>query len=254
MSYKIQISKYIGGLETKEIEINENSLLTIEEVSKIFDALFECGERIETTAQSPITGGEVEAYYYKSTREGKRGHREKVLLNTAYTPDYNGEEEFKTDFLKWRKLMRDISVEGQKEAGDYLPLDDEEVRYDKMVKDKRELWDRIKTVFEHREPKQQSVQLPSELDTYEAREYFAKAKENGLIDDNYKWLKGKQLLACFCHGMNQKLNLGKGKRIAWKPFEVLFGMEKGKLRSNYNDIQKTGQSPSDITLVDSIFQ
>ena len=63
MSYKIQISKNIGGLETKEIEINENSLLTIEEASKIFDALFECGEITKTKAPNFVTGQEVEAYY-----------------------------------------------------------------------------------------------------------------------------------------------------------------------------------------------
>lgn len=95
--------------------------------------------------------------------------------------------------------------------------------------------------------------LPSELDTENAHKYLTKAKEIGLIDDNYKWLKGKQLLACFCHDMSQKLNLGKGNRIAWKPFEALFGIEKGKLRGSYNDIQKTGQNPSDIALVDDIF-
>lgn len=96
--------------------------------------------------------------------------------------------------------------------------------------------------------------LPSELDTDEAHKYFAKAREIGLLDDNYKWLKGKQLLACFCHDMSNKLKLGKGDRIAWKPFEVLFCIEKGKLRSNYNDIQKTGQNPSDIALVDNVFK
>ena len=96
--------------------------------------------------------------------------------------------------------------------------------------------------------------LPSELDTEEAHNYLTKAKEIGLIDDNYKWLKGKQLLACFCHDMSKKLNLGKGDRIAWKPFEVLFGIERGKLRRNYNDIQKTGINPSDISLVDGIFK
>lgn len=96
--------------------------------------------------------------------------------------------------------------------------------------------------------------LPSELNTDEALKYFARARENGLIDDSYKWLKGKQLLACFCHDMSKKLTLGKGDRIAWKPFEKLFGITKGTLRSNYNDIQKTGQNPSDIALVDSIFQ
>lgn len=148
-NYRIQIAKNIGSTETKRIEINEDSLLTIEDASKIFDAVFECGERIEVAAQNPITGGEVDAYYFCHTKEEKRVYREVILSNTAYTTDYNGEEEFKTDFLKWRKLVRDISVEGQKETGDYSPLHEEVVRFDKMVKDKRELWDRIKTVFEN---------------------------------------------------------------------------------------------------------
>lgn len=108
------------------------------------------------------------------------------------------------------------------------------------------------------QPKQQRESsvgiLPSELSTDEALKYFARAKEKGIIGDNYKWLKGKQLLACFCREMSLKLDLGKGGRIAWKPFEKLFGVTKEKLRSNYNDIQKTGQTPSDIALVDSIFQ
>lgn len=96
--------------------------------------------------------------------------------------------------------------------------------------------------------------LPSELNTDEALRYFAKAKEIGLIDDGYKWLKGKQLLSCFCHDMSKKLALGKGDRIAWKPFEILFGIETGRLRSNYNDIKKTGQNPSDIALVEQVFE
>lgn len=206
MSYKIQISKYIGGVETKEIEINENSLLTIEEASKIFDALFVCGEITKTKAPNFVTGQEVEAYYYKSTREEEREHVEAVLLNTAYTPNCNGEEAFKIDFLKWRKLVRDISVEGQKKTGDYSPLYEDKVRYDKMVEDKRELWDRIKTVFEHREQKQQSVQLPPELDTEEARKYFAKAINIGYMKkegNGYRWLfggnKGQVRLGYFCN-------------------------------------------------------
>lgn len=231
MSYKIQISKYIGGVETKEIEISENSLLTIEEASKIFDALFECGERIETTAQSPITGGEVEAYYFCPTKEEKREHREKVLLNTAYTTDYNGEEEFKTDFLKWRKLVGDISVEGQIKAGDYLPLDDEEVRYDKMVKDKRELWNRIKTVFEHRKPKQQSVQLSPELDTDRARIYFPKAIEAKFIEiteSGMRWIYikgrgGKVSLGYFIERVYCPDNKG---NVPEKAINKLFGVDR----------------------------
>ena len=96
--------------------------------------------------------------------------------------------------------------------------------------------------------------LPAELNNDDFKKILSKAIEKGLIDDNYKWLKGMQLLACFCHDVSQKLTLGKGGRIAWKPFEELFGIKKGTLRSNYNDIQKTGQNPSDIALVDSVFQ
>lgn len=103
-------------------------------------------------------------------------------------------------------------------------------------------------------PKITNNNLPSELDTDEAHKFFAKARTIGLMNGDYIWLRGKQLLACFCHDMSQKLNLGKGDRIAWKPFEVLFGIEKGKLRSNYNDIQKTGQNPKDIDLVDKVFK
>lgn len=239
MGYKIQISKYIGGLETKEIEINENSLLTIEEVSKIFDALFECGERIETTAQSPITGGEVEAYYFCPTRGEEREHRKKVLLNTAYTPDCNGEEAFKIDFLKWRKLAQVISVEDQKKAGDYLRLYEEGVRYDKVVEEKQELWGRIKTVFEHREPKQQSVQLPPELDTEEARKYFAKAINIGYMKkegNGYRWLfggnKGQVRLGYFCN------------KVYTKPrpinkLEQIFGVKKLSASITNADIEAT---------------
>lgn len=110
-SYRIQIAKNIGSTETKRIEINEDSLLTIEDASKIFDAIFECGERFEVAAQNPITGDEVEAYYFCPTKEETRMYREVILSNTAYTPDYNGEEAFKMDFLKWRKLSQVISVE-----------------------------------------------------------------------------------------------------------------------------------------------
>ena len=101
-------------------------------------------------------------------------------------------------------------------------------------------------------PASSARQLPPELNTAEARRYLDKAKAMGLIDKHYRWLKGKQLLACFCRDMSMKLHLGKGERIAWLPFETLFGIK--KLRYSYNDIQKTGCNPSDIDLVDSIFQ
>lgn len=107
--------------------------------------------------------------------------------------------------------------------------------------------------------KPEAVNLPSELDTEQARRYFAKALENGLIDEQYKWLKGLQLAACFAREMSQKLEIGKGinadgsKRVNWRVFEELWGYKKGKLRANYNDVQKTGQQPNGSNVIDAIF-
>ena len=96
--------------------------------------------------------------------------------------------------------------------------------------------------------------LPDELKTETAQAYFAKAVELGLMTEGYKWLSGLQVLACFAREMSINLNLGKGGRISWKPFETLFDIDPGKLRLNYNDIQKTGQDPRDAHLVDEVFK
>ena len=95
--------------------------------------------------------------------------------------------------------------------------------------------------------------LPVELNTDEAKKYFQRAIDLGLMDDNYKWLGGLQMCACFSREMSFKLGLGKGDRISWQPFETLFSLPKGKLRLNLNDIQKTGSNPKDIDLIDKIF-
>ncbi len=97
-------------------------------------------------------------------------------------------------------------------------------------------------------------QIPTELDTPEAKVYLDKAIELGLMDSNYKWLKGLQMLACFAVEMSKRLKLGKGERISWKPFETLFSVNCGKLRLNYNDIQKTGQQPKESYLIDRVFE
>lgn len=106
----------------------------------------------------------------------------------------------------------------------------------------------------------EAVTLPDELATPEALKIFEQARELGLIDEDYKWLKGLQLLACFAWEMSLKLGLGKGNnsngtpRISWQPFERLFNIPKGKLRLNCNDMQKTGQAPCDHALIDRIFK
>lgn len=109
-----------------------------------------------------------------------------------------------------------------------------------------------KFVGYNQEPQQ--GEMPKELMTPEARVYFEKAIELGLMDANNNWLKGWQMLACFAREMSLKLKLGKGERIAWKPFETLFCVPKGKLRLNYNDIQKTGQAPQEVYLIDKVFE
>lgn len=97
-------------------------------------------------------------------------------------------------------------------------------------------------------------QIAKELTTPEAKTYFQKAISLGLMDSNYHWLKGWQMLACFAREMSRKLNMGKGDRIAWKPFEILFKVPFGKLRGNYNDVQKTGQDPKEAYLIDRVFE
>lgn len=117
----------------------------------------------------------------------------------------------------------------------------------------------IVSLLEKEENNDQLV-FPKELNTDIAKSYFKKAIDAGLMDNAYNWEKGLQLLSCFAQKMSDTLNMGKGinsdgtKRIAWKPFEELFNIKKGKLRSNFNDIQKSGCYPSDMQKVDKIFE
>lgn len=103
-------------------------------------------------------------------------------------------------------------------------------------------------------------QLPDELNTEQAKKYFALAVKAGLMTEQYKWLKSQRLLAFFAQEMSLKLGLGKGMtnnktpRLRWKPFEVLFGIEKGHLRQSMNDFKKDLQEPLGIEIVTTIFQ
>ena len=98
------------------------------------------------------------------------------------------------------------------------------------------------------------TKLPEELNTDEAKKYFQCVIDLGFMDDNYKWLGGLQTCAYFASKMSDKLKLGKGERINWKPFEALFGVPKGKLRLNLNDVIKTGGNPKNIKLIKNIFE
>jgi len=90
-----------------------------------------------------------------------------------------------------------------------------------------------------------------------AQKYLNKAIELGLIDNNYKWTEGKELLSWFVSEFSLKCNMGKGvnsngqPRTSWQPFETLFKIT--GLRSNFNDTQKTGRTPTKKELIDSVF-
>lgn len=103
-------------------------------------------------------------------------------------------------------------------------------------------------------------ELPTEIDTEQARKYFARAVAAGLMNEQFEWLASQSLLACFCREMSISLGLGKGEgsdgqpRLSWKPFERLFGVSSKKLATSLNDIKKTGQDPIGIEKVEAIFK
>ena len=103
-------------------------------------------------------------------------------------------------------------------------------------------------------------EVPSELDTEQARKYFERAVEAGLMSEQFEWHKSQVLLACFAREMSLKLGLNLAQnsdgtyRTSWQPFELLFGLEKYALRTSYQDMRKTGQEPIGIEIVDAIFE
>lgn len=130
-------------------------------------------------------------------------------------------------------------------------------------KERKRVLMELKSEFMTQQPQSLSPepqQISEELETPEAQRYFKKAIDLGLMDSNYHWLKGLQMLACFAAKMSDVLDMGKGqladgrKRISWKPFEALFCLPVGKLRGNFSDIQKTGAYPSEYWLIEKVFE
>lgn len=103
-------------------------------------------------------------------------------------------------------------------------------------------------------------QIDERLQTAEAKRYFQMAIDKGLMSEDYKWLKGKQLCSWFCCRMSDKLHLGKGtktdnkgkaiERVNWKIFDF-FGIK--NLKGNFNDIQRIGTPPRGYKVIDVIF-
>lgn len=109
-------------------------------------------------------------------------------------------------------------------------------------------------------PNGKHQKIDERLRTEEAKAYFQKAIDKGLMSEDYKWLERKQLCAWFCCRMSDKLHLGKGtktdnkgkaiERVNWKIFDF-FGIK--RLRGDLNDIHKVGTKPRGHEVIDEIF-
>lgn len=117
-----------------------------------------------------------------------------------------------------------------------------------------------KTLLENLNLPNGKHQIDERLQTEEAKVYFQRAIDKGLMSEDYKWLKEKQLCAWFCCRMSDKLHLGKGtktdnkgkarERVNWKIFDF-FGIK--NLKGNFNDIQRIGTPPRGYKVIDVIF-
>lgn len=110
----------------------------------------------------------------------------------------------------------------------------------------------------------ESVDIPKELDTPEARKIFDKAIDAGLIKRSdklnavYMWQDEKQLLAYFAEKMSLRFNLGKIRNgeqtINWKIFQSIFNVSNIK-GAKYDDMKdKFKFSPPGYEIVDKLFE
>jgi hypothetical protein len=119
---------------------------------------------------------------------------------------------------------------------------------------------------------QQSPVIPKELDTDKAKQLFDRAIQTGFIDgtNGYKWLKSDTLLAYFVEKAGKYLGLSSGeyesvngknktatqRRVSWKPFEILFNVEAGKMKRDKNNYYRINNdwSPDGHEAIDKIFE
>ena len=181
-----------------------------------------------------------------------------VLKKVPKTEKYTLPHAEKEEWFQQVKHLNNDAIISDKETNDILfYLTDIAKLLDNKIKTIAETYKSFKDIVNDT---QATKTIPSVLISEKASFYFLKAIEEGLMNEKYEWIKGLQLLSCFAQKMSDFLDLGKGsnsngnKRISWKPFEELFNIKPGKLRSNFNDIQKTGCYPSDIDVVNKIFE
>ena len=217
--------------------------MTIVEISKWFDQW-----------KSERFGGESlqPERYYNITDDGR------FLYGVKEGESLNNEKAICDRVLELLLKMRLIN---QKLSGRGLSQHLQYVEREQLKKEREGLYNEFLELTQQPQnltPEPQ--QIVKELITPEAKAYFKKAIDLELMDSGYKWLKGLQMLACFAAEMSDVLGLGKGmlsdgrKRISWKPFEILFKVEKGKLNSNFSDIKKTGTYPSEYWLIKKVFE
>ena len=101
--------------------------------------------------------------------------------------------------------------------------------------------------------------LPPELDTPRAREYFKKAQEAGFIaktSTGYKWVTdNKSECSYFCDLCSDALKLSKSEsRTNWKPFVVLFGYTAEDFRGAKNGWKNKTGLPARWKEIKTIFE
>ena len=189
--------------------------------------------------------------YYNTTEDGR------YLYGVKEGESLNDEKE---EIERVLELICRLRLINQQLKGKGLSQHMQYVERVQLKKEREGLYKEYLELIQQPQSLNPEPQRPKELSTPEAKRYFEKAIELGLMDNKYIWLKGLQMLACFAVKMSNVLGLGKGmlsdgrKRVSWKPFETLFEVAKGKLRLNYNDIQKTGQEPKEAYLIDKVFE
>lgn len=120
------------------------------------------------------------------------------------------------------------------------------------------------SIFKDQNQTVESVSIPEELDTPEARKIFDKAIDAGLIKRSdklnavYMWQDEKQLLAYFAEKMSLRFNLGKIRNgeqtINWIIFQSIFNVSNLK-GAKYDDMKdKFKFSPPGYEIVDKLFE
>lgn len=116
-----------------------------------------------------------------------------------------------------------------------------------------EIMQRYLERLQPQQPQKVENTIPKELRTAEAMKLLDMARENGLLDDTYKWNSKKHsntLAGCFVVGVCRVLKLCYNDRIPWKYFAFLGVVGNGS--RGYNEYKRCEHDPQNIELVEDI--